>query len=91
MCAVVFTTVRVDAAVVQESNAQVVQHRSFMEEAQSRQIILPLQDVGVAQRWEIRGGRHRVLGLLPMEKEVQTLEHGTVLFDEDNTRAGISG
>ncbi len=66
------TTVGVDAAVVQESNPEVVQDSRFMEEAKSCKIIFPLQDVGVPQRWEIRGGHHWVMDLLPMEREVRS-------------------
>lgn len=55
------TTVRVDAAVVQESDSQVVQHGRLVEEAEGSQIVLALQDVGVPQRWEISGRRHWVI------------------------------
>lgn len=64
------TTVRVDAAVVQESNPQVVQDSRLMEEAESSEVILTLQDVWVPQWWEIIGRLHWVLYLLPMENWV---------------------
>lgn len=43
-----------------------------MEEAESRQIVFTLQDVRVAQRWEVRGGRHRVIHLLSVVMEVRS-------------------
>lgn len=47
------TAVGVDAAVVQESDSQVVQDGRFVQETESSQVVLPLQDVWVPQRWEV--------------------------------------
>ena len=58
------TTVGVDAAVVQESDSQVVQNSRLVQEAESSEVFLPLQNIRVRQRGEARGWRHWVLHLL---------------------------
>lgn len=70
------TAVGVDAAVVQEPDPQVVQDGRFVEETESGQVVLPLQDVRVPQRREVRGGLHRVLDLLPVQRRVGGLGMG---------------
>lgn len=64
----VLTTICVDAAVVQESNPEVVQDGRLVQEAESCEIIFTLQDVRVPQRWQIRGRVQWVMNLLSMEK-----------------------
>lgn len=75
------TAVGVNAVVVQEPNPEVVQNGGFVEEAESRQVIFALQDVRVAQRWEVRWRRHRVIHLLSVRMEVRRFwGGGSLLF-----------
>lgn len=53
-----------------------MQDGRFMEETESSQVVLPLQDVRVPQRWEVRGGSHRVVDLLPVERRGSRLDTG---------------
>lgn len=86
----VLTTVCVDAAIVQESNPEVVQHSWLVEKAESCQIILALQYVGIPQRWEIRGRAHWVTDFLSLKAEVRSLGCKTSLRKGFWTEAIIS-
>lgn len=41
-----------------------MQYGGFVQEAEGRQIVFPLQDIRVAQMGEVRGGHHREIHLL---------------------------
>lgn len=58
------TTVGVDAVVVEETHAQVVQHSGLVQERERCQVIFTLQYIRVSQRRQTSRGHHRVLHLL---------------------------
>lgn len=84
------TAVGVNAVVVQEPNPEVVQYGGFVKEAESRQVVFPLQDVGVAQVWEVRGGRHRVIHLLSVGMEVRSVRGAIFFFYRSVFRSAVT-
>lgn len=49
-----------------------MQNSGFVEEAESRQIVFTLQDIRVAQRWEVRRGHQGEIHLLSVGMEVRS-------------------